>query len=352
MELGEMKVLTNAQIYKDHLVSVETLEHSMKLDECLRCVGGVLSKIQKVQNSTNSAYKLHGGKTATKRQANDETEEKMTNLGMLLASNSLKCSNTLQKQLDLMVQREMSTACIELFSAICCLEPTKNMFDNALVELMQDVWHNREEDIDVGQLLPERMAHRLDPRLSACTGECSRGVVNLPQCSEDVCQVAEWAIGVRVISDVCGSDVTLGAGAILAASNEQLFWVVANVHRKDRVASSRNTVATNNLDAVNASLNERLEYHRETCMKEVCRHATMGCLVCDVFETRGREVCKKDLPAVRWFVADILWKIPYRQVDWVGCLATKQCELGFVRGYDDRYDHRARFLLLKLLLYI
>ena len=196
------------------------------------------------------------------------------------------------------------------------------------------------------------MAHQLDPSFPAGSGECGHRVVNLTECSADLHEVAQWVIRIRVIPDVCQRDVALGAGAILAASNEQLFWVVANVHRKDRVASSRNTVATNNLDAVNASLNERLEYHRETCMKEVCRHATMGCLVCDVFETRGREVCKKDLPAVRWFVADILWKIPYRQVDWVGCLATKQCELGFVRGYDDRYDHCARFSLLKLLLYI
>ena len=256
-----MKVLTNAQIYKDHLVSVETLEHSMKLDECLRCVGGVLSKIQKVQNSTNSAYKLHGGKTATKRQANDETEEKMTNLGMLLASNSLKCSNTLQKQLDLMVQREMSTACIELFSAICCLEPTKNMFDNALVELMQDVWHNREEDIDVGQLLPERMVHGFDPCLLACTGEYSCGVINLPQCSKDVCQVVEWAIRVHVISNICGSNVTLGAGAVLVAGDKQLFRVVADVHHEDWVTLTCNTVTTDNLDAVNASLDKRFEDH-------------------------------------------------------------------------------------------
>ena len=259
MELGEIKVLMDAQIYEDHLVGVEMLECSPKLDECLGCVGRVLSEIQKVQNSMNSMYKPHGGKTTTKWQANDETEEKMTDLGMLLASNSLKRSNTLQKQSDLMVWRETSTARIELFSAIRCLKPTKNVFDNTLMELMQDVWHNREEDIDVGQLLPEWMVHGLDPHLLACTGECSRSVVNLPQCSEDVCQVVEWAIGVCVVSDVCGSNVALGAGAVLAAGNKQLFRVVADVHREDWVTSTRNTITADNLDAVNASLDKRFE---------------------------------------------------------------------------------------------
>ena len=43
----------------------------------------------------------------------------------------------------------------------------------------------------------------------------------------------QWIIWICLIPDVSGTDVALGAGAILATGDEQLFGVVTNVHYKD-----------------------------------------------------------------------------------------------------------------------
>ena len=55
---------------------------------------------------------------------------------MLLACDTLKCSNALQKEPDLMVRRETSAAGIELLSTVCRLKPTENVLDDTLMELV------------------------------------------------------------------------------------------------------------------------------------------------------------------------------------------------------------------------
>lgn len=231
---------------------------------------------------------------------------------MLLACNSLKGGNPLQEKSYLMVRRETSTTGIELLSAISGLEPSENVFDNALMELMQDVGSDRQEDVDVGKLFPERMAHWLDSRLATCTGECGGSVVNLPKRGSDIREITQGVIGFGVVSDVCGRDVALGAGAILATGDKQLFGVVADVHRQDWVSSSRHTVTADNFDAVNASLDKRLEDHGKAGVEEIGVDATACSFVRDMLEARGWEVCEEYLPSSGWLAADVLREVSYR----------------------------------------
>lgn len=270
---------------------------------------------------------------------------------MFLASNSLKRSDALQEESDLVVRRETSTAGIQFLRAICSFKPTEDMLDDTLMKLMQDVRSDGQEDVDVGELLPERMSYRLDACVATCPGECGRSVVSLPERSEDVGKVTQCAIRICVVSDVCRSDVALGTGGILAAGDEQLLGVVTNVHREDWVASPCNSITTDNFDAMDPSLDQWLEDCGQTRVEEVGGDSTACCFVRDMLEARGREIREEDLPPARWLAADVLREIAYRQVDRVSCLVAKKRKLGFIGGNNDRYNRRPRLSLLKLFLW-
>ena len=269
---------------------------------------------------------------------------------MFLAGDPLKRGNSFQKESNLMVWRETSTAGIQFLRAIGSFKPTEDVLDDTLMKLMQNVRSDGQEHVDIGQLLPERMSYRLDPRLATRAGERSRSVVNLPKCGEDIRQATQCTIGICVISNVSGSDVALGAGPVLAAGHKQLLGVITDVHGEDRVASLSNSVTADNLDAMNTRLDEWLQNHRQACMEEVGVDATAGGLVRDVLEARGWEVREEDLPTPGWLSADVFWEVSDRHVDGVSGLVAKECELGFVRGNDDGYNGCAGLSLLELFL--
>ena len=94
-------------------------------------------------------------------------------------------------------------------------------------------------------------------------------VLDLRESIKDLHEIAKGAVWASVITHLAGWDVAFGAGSILAACDEQLFRVVANIHGEDGMPPLYNTVTASDLDSMDTSCDERLEDCREAGMKEV-----------------------------------------------------------------------------------
>ena len=189
---------------------------------------------------------------------------------VLLSCDPLQGGDSLEKESDLMVWREAATACIQLLGAIRCLQPGQNVLDYALMELMEDIWRDGSEDVDVGKAFPEGMGDGLDSGLPASLVECSRCVLNLGKSIEDLDKITKRAVGVGVIAHLISWDVAFRAGSILATGDEELFRVVADIHGEDGMPAPHNAITTGYCNTVGPSQDERFEDCGEAGMKEVC----------------------------------------------------------------------------------
>ena len=78
---------------------------------------------------------------------------------MFFTSNSLKRRDTLGEESCLRVRRKPATACVNLRRTVGLFEPRDDVFDNPLMELVEDVGVDRPEDIDAWKVFPVGVDH-------------------------------------------------------------------------------------------------------------------------------------------------------------------------------------------------
>ena len=123
-------------------------------------------------------------------------------------------------------------ASVELLRSIRRLGPVEKMFDDALVELMENVGRDGKEDVRVRQVFPKRMEKRLDTCCATCFCESARTVVDGGQGVEDVLEVTDGSRWLWRGTNFVARDSALWTLPSLAASHKDLLWVVTNIWAK------------------------------------------------------------------------------------------------------------------------
>lgn len=181
-----------------------------------------------------------------------------------------------------MVKRKPVTLCIDLIFAISCLKPPNEVFDNTLVQLVQDIGCDQEINVGVQKVGPEQRDDRLDPSLHAGLGESLQAFAQHADGIENIFKITKIACAVCVIADVCAVNRTLQTFTGLASSDKQLLGVVSNIHGKYGMPMEEDTITTCNLYTINAG---RLEWGKDACharVKEIGKSASVRGLVHDM----------------------------------------------------------------------
>ena len=84
---------------------------------------------------------------------------------MFLARYSRESCYSIHEKSDVVVQRQMLATHVNLRFTEGCLEPTNEVLEAALENLMEDVGRDRSENVEEREVLPERVINGLDVRL-------------------------------------------------------------------------------------------------------------------------------------------------------------------------------------------
>ena len=76
------------------------------------------------------------------------------------------------------------------------------MPDDALMELVEDIWSDGSENIDIWQVLPERMVNRLDTHLMTCTRKGRCRSIDFIESVENIVEVPEWTRKVHRVTNL------------------------------------------------------------------------------------------------------------------------------------------------------
>lgn len=266
---------------------------------------------------------------------------------MLLAGDAREVGDTLRKVAKAMVWGKARAPSVNLFGAVGILYPRDEVLDDALIQLMQDVWGDAGKDVRVREVLPEGMVDWFNPHSSACLRKRKRPLI---QCCEGVeyqREATEWSGGVHRASEVVAPNGALRALAVLATHDEQLLRIVSDVGGQDRMTAANHTIAASEVHAADTRRRKRGKHTGHTGVKQICQRTTSRSLVGYVEKTTRREICEEYLTAARWLAADILWQVAEGHVHRVGTLVADEGELCLVGGDDDGDHGRARLLLLE-----
>lgn len=171
------------------------------------------------------------------------------------------------------------------------------MFDNTLIELVQNVRGYQLKYIGPLQFFPEGVCRWLDSsHLAVFPVGGGRYLIESLQCGKDVLQVTE---GVDfVVTKAIGWDGTLWTGAKLAACAKELFRVVTDKAGEKRVTTVDISIAEDHLNAVGTSSFEGFSDLTYTGVVKVGNRLTSGGAAINVLEFGCREIGQEDLTAL------------------------------------------------------
>jgi len=139
MEFWKVEVCPNPKINEDGFIFMEPPKSSFEVTKCFSCVSWQLGKIQKVQDTADYTEEAHWRVVPRQLHPNDEAKKNSADITVFLASNTRERGNPFGEVVKVMVWRKSTTSCINLRGTKDRLNPIDNMFDNTLVELVQDV---------------------------------------------------------------------------------------------------------------------------------------------------------------------------------------------------------------------
>src|ERR1700741_2313067 len=87
---------------------------------------------------------------------------------MFFSRHSRKTGYSFCEDACVMIWGHSMTSCIDFCGSTSLDQPVFKMLEHTLVELMQDIWHYRSENMDIWKAFPERINDGLDTSVFAC----------------------------------------------------------------------------------------------------------------------------------------------------------------------------------------
>lgn len=228
------------------------------------------------------------------------------------------------------VYRKTRAAGVDLFYTVGVLNPRDEVLDYSLIELMQDVGSDGDEDVGVGEVLPEGVVDRLDANLSARLRKGKGTLIEGSEGIEDLGEVSEWSRSICRTPEIISMDVALRALAVLAAHDEELLGIVANISGEDWMSATNDTIAASKVHTTDTDRSERCKYARHTGMEQIGEGTTSSRLVGDVKKATSGEIGEKNLSAARRLAADVLGQITECHVHRICALIPYECKLRLI----------------------
>ena len=99
----------------------------------------------------------------------------------------------------MVVRGETTAPSIDLCISTCSPNPCNEVFEKTLIQLVEDIGHDRVVDVDKRKIFPKNTLNRFDSCISACLGEFSSSFINGVESFDDFLGVVRLEITFPVI---------------------------------------------------------------------------------------------------------------------------------------------------------
>ena len=215
--------------------------------------------------------------------------------------------------------------------------PSFEVFNDALVELMEDIRSDGPESVKPRKVEPEWMRNRLCADLRGSLKEASWILTKRGQNFEEFALVARsrYIVGIKV-TQMVSQCATPGAVASECTGSQNLLGVVANETRKERMNVVDIPSSCGHRYSLLPCSNEGLENVSEACVIEVGYESFALGLVLLLLELGGGEVADKEVCTHGCLPTDFLRNIADCHVNWISRFISERSKLGFVCQNEDR----------------
>ena len=159
-------------------------------------------------------------------------------------------------------------ACVDFIPAKGGEDPVGKVFDETLVELMEDVRSNGTENVDIGKVFPKGMIDRLDSGIetSACKVPQVRisSVKGFKNCHQ-VPGFLDIAISQFIFTSWASWTIP-----VLQACHKNLLRVIACEYSKDRMASMNVSIACCHFKTMDSHILQWGQDTLHTDMEQIC----------------------------------------------------------------------------------
>jgi len=116
-------------------------------------------------------------------EVDDESKHDATDVVVFLPTDTRKGGYTIGEQVDIMIWRKTSTTSIELVGSIRSFDPKQQIFEDALIKLMEGIGRHRAVDVDKGEIMPIWMRHWFYAQLLAALDKESQvEIIRVGEC--------------------------------------------------------------------------------------------------------------------------------------------------------------------------
>lgn len=131
-------------------------------------------------------------------------------------------------------------------------KPGYQVLDDALIEIVKNIWGNRLVDINKWEVFPEWMLYWLDASFFACLCKLCRFLSYGIECLQNLPKFSGCSNTIRITKLItrCRTCWTL---SIFDSNHKNLFHIITDEGGINGMAISHNTIPTHHLDPINAS---------------------------------------------------------------------------------------------------
>lgn len=224
-------------------------------------------------------------------------------------------------------------AFVDLLCAVDVLQPRDQVFDDALVQLVEDIWRDRLIDVRVRIVGPKSQETRLYARRLAGLDVCLRVFALIGESKNRRRGPGVVEGRARYVrSEIYCRQFPLRTKPRLHACNQNLLWVVAHKRGKYGVAPPLNAISGGQDNSVLRCVLAWLQNVAHAFVEEVAEQTTAKIVLFDALEASDGEVADEDLCLQRGFPAQFFWEVADSKIDGVSRSVAKLGELSLVRG--------------------
>ena len=189
-----------------------------------------------------------------------------------------------------MVRRELLRPGVDFCFTKGTLQPSEEMLDDALIQLMEHIQCNGLVDICVREILPEWVHHRFDSCITTCTHKnLCIWIIKCWKCIQYFPQIPILIL-ISTFLKVIFRTLTPRTLPCFDPCGQNVLRVITHEKSKDRVTPTSNTIPTCHHSALKSCLLQRLHNMADICVKEIDYYSMTQCMVGDVLKMRGGKV--------------------------------------------------------------
>ena len=197
--------------------------------------------------------------------------------------------NALHKEPDVVIKEQMAAPSINLCISTYSLNPQNQMLEKALIQLMENIRHDRAVDVNKRQIFPKHALNKFNSCICTCLGEFGSPFINSVERFNYFVGVTRLEINLSVVTLIVQGR-TDGTIASLQQWDHDLLQIIAHISSKNRETFPHRAVSTHKDDSMMSSALQGLYSNLHAMVEKVWHAAAMQSLIGDMIQFQCREI--------------------------------------------------------------